>query len=50
MFDLIWVEGKQNAADYFTKHHPPWHHKRMRHVYLQQVAYHVTPLTYQYYQ
>ena len=24
-FDLIWAAGKQNAADYFTKHHPQWH-------------------------
>ena len=43
MFDLIWAAGKQNAADYFTKHH-----KIMRRIYLQQVAYHVTLLTDQY--
>ena len=25
-FNLIWAPGKFNLADYFTKHHPPWHH------------------------
>ena len=29
MFDLILASGKKNVADYFTKHHPPWYHKRM---------------------
>ena len=48
MFDLIWATGKKNAAYYFTKHHPPWHNTRMRRVYIQQVVYHVTLLTYQY--
>ena len=31
-FDLIWAAGKQNAADYFTKHHPQWHLKKCEHV------------------
>ena len=48
IFDLIWEAVKQNAADYFTKHHPPWNHKRMRRIYIQQVAYYVTLLTDQY--
>ena len=48
MFNLIWAAGKQNAADYFTKHHPPWHHKKMRRTYLQNVTYHVTRLIAQY--
>ena len=47
-FDLIWAAGKQNADDYFTKHHPQWHHKKMRNMYLQKVAYKVTLLTSRY--
>jgi len=35
-FDLMWSPGKGNLADYFTKHHPPWHHKKMRYRYLQK--------------
>ena len=30
--------GKTNLADYFTKHHPTLHHRKMKYVYL-------TPLT-----
>ena len=26
-FDLIWAVEKNNLADYFTKHHLPWHRK-----------------------
>ena len=33
-FILIWKPGKENRADYFTKRHPPSHHKRMRPNYL----------------
>jgi hypothetical protein len=29
-FALLWAPGKLNLADYFTKHHPHWHHKKMR--------------------
>ena len=36
-FDLIWAPGKFNLADYFTKHHPPWHHRNMRYKYIQRV-------------
>jgi hypothetical protein len=36
-FDLKWAPGKFNLADYFTKHHPPWHHRKMRYKYLQKV-------------
>ena len=36
MFDLIWAPGKFNLADYFTKHHLPWHHKKMRYKYVQR--------------
>ena len=47
-FDLIWASGKQNAAGYFTKHPPPWHHKKTRNMYLQKLVYHVTLLTNRY--
>ena len=36
-FDLTWSPGKKNKADYFTKHHPPWHPRKMRYLYLQKV-------------
>jgi hypothetical protein len=36
-FDLNWTPCKLNLADYFTKHHPPWHHRKMRYKYLQKV-------------
>ena len=35
MFNVIWATGKFNLAKYFMKHHPPWHHKKMRHKYIQ---------------
>jgi hypothetical protein len=35
-FNLKWAPGKFNLADYFTKHHPPWHHRKMRSKYLQK--------------
>ena len=30
-----WDKGENNKADYFTKHHAPSHHKKMRSLYLQ---------------
>jgi hypothetical protein len=33
-FDVYWVPGYQNLADYFTKHHSPAHDKRMREIYI----------------
>jgi hypothetical protein len=33
-FNVYWGPGFQNLADYFTKHHSPAHHKRMRDVYI----------------
>ena len=44
-FNLYWRPGKTNSADYFSKHHPPAHHKLMRYQYLQRAlaAYHVVP-------
>ena len=29
-FKPTWERGAENLADYFTKHHPPAHHKKMR--------------------
>jgi hypothetical protein len=33
-FNAGWVPGDTNMGDYFTNHHPPAHHKRMRAYYL----------------
>jgi hypothetical protein len=33
-FKIYWGPGFQNLADYFTKHHLPAHHKRIRDVYI----------------
>ena len=33
-FKLTWRPGTDNMADYFSKHHPPWYHKKMRYKYL----------------
>ena len=33
-FHVIWRPGTENKADYFTKHHPHAHHRRVRHTYL----------------
>jgi hypothetical protein len=33
-FLVYWSSGSDNAADYFTKHHSPSHHRRMRSRYL----------------
>ena len=30
MFLIYWKPGKENLADYFSKHHPPTHHQRVR--------------------
>jgi len=31
---VIWQAGRDNIADYFTKVHPPAHHRRRRHIYV----------------
>jgi hypothetical protein len=36
-FIIHWRAGKDNLADYFTKHHPPSHHKLMRSRYLLEL-------------
>jgi hypothetical protein len=33
-FNVWWASGDTNMGDYFTKHHSPAHHKRMRPYYL----------------
>jgi hypothetical protein len=33
-FNVSWGPGFQNLAGYFTKHHSPAHHKRIRNVYI----------------
>ena len=35
LFHILWEEGKKNLADYFTKHHPIWHHRTMRPIYVK---------------
>ena len=37
-FNLYWAPGKLNSADYFSKHHPPAHHRLLRYDYLQKIA------------
>ncbi len=36
-FKIYWRSGKTNLADYFTKHHPPAHHRNMRGEFLTRV-------------
>lgn len=33
-FFVYWRKGEENLADYFTKHHPVEHHRKMRPTYL----------------
>ena len=33
-YNLYWERGKDNWADYYTKHFPPAHHKMMRKKFL----------------
>ena len=35
-FSTIWEPGCHNLADYYTKHHMPSHHKRVRPIYLYE--------------
>ena len=32
-FSIYWARGETNLADYFTKHHPGSHHRRVRPIY-----------------
>jgi hypothetical protein len=40
-FKVYWGPGFQNLADYFTKHHSPAHHKRMRKIYIHASEQHI---------
>jgi hypothetical protein len=40
-FDVGWEAGDTNMGDYFTKHHSPTYHKRIRQYYLNRT---VTPM------
>jgi hypothetical protein len=33
-FKVMWQQGTDNIADYFTKVHPPYHHRQRRHLYV----------------
>jgi hypothetical protein len=33
-FNVYWVPGYQNLADYLAKYHSPAHHKRMSEIYI----------------
>ena len=33
-FIIYWKRGENNLADYFSKHHSPAHHRRVRSTYL----------------
>ena len=37
-FNVQWEKGKLNRADYFTKHHSPSHHKRIRPIYITETT------------
>jgi hypothetical protein len=37
-FRIYWAPGRTNLGDYFTKHHPPAHHRFMRPIILGQRA------------
>ena len=38
-FKIYWRPGKiMNLADYFTKHHPPAHHRNVRDIFLMRIA------------
>ncbi len=38
-FNVFWAPGRDNLADYFTKHHLPAHHRLMRPQYLHEPRY-----------
>ena len=42
-FIIYWRKGSDNIADYFTKHHPPAHHRRLRARYLHEDPIEVQP-------
>ena len=34
-FQILWIPGSINKADYFSKNHSPTHHRKMRPFYLK---------------
>ena len=34
-FQILWVPGSRNKEDYFSNHHSPTHHRKMRPLYLK---------------
>ena len=44
---VYWRPGKENLGDYFTKHHPPSHHKRMRYIFLHKINSILEPFRHQ---
>ena len=44
-FHIQWERGGLNRADYFTKHHSPAHHKRMRPLYVNDSAHVLNSIT-----
>ena len=44
-FHIQWERGGLNRADYFTKHHSPAHHKRMRPLYVNDSAHVINSIT-----
>jgi len=44
-FNIYWSKGEGNLADYFTKHHPASHHKRMRKIFMSSNLIATTSLT-----
>jgi S-adenosylhomocysteine hydrolase len=37
-FTVVWKKGKDKLAEYFTKHHPNFHHAGIRSTYLYHLA------------
>ena len=37
MFKVYWAPGKVNLADYFSKHHPASHVKKVRKLYVNEL-------------
>ena len=40
-FSIHWEKGKNNFADYYTKYHPPSHHKAVQPIYLHENNLHL---------
>ena len=44
-FVITWAAGKTNKADYYTKHHPIKHHKKLEHHIISMEIPHPSPKT-----